>query len=73
MWLARPIYESLPYVYMLVGAALLTASWFARDGAWSALTLIVGCLALIGGLVVWLRRRDFRSTQARYNSRSLDD
>jgi hypothetical protein len=27
----------------------------------------------MGGLVLWLRRKDYRSKQAEYNSRSLDD
>ena len=28
MWLARPVYEFLPYLYMLVGVVLLGAAWF---------------------------------------------
>jgi hypothetical protein len=42
-------------------------------GIWSSLFLSVGALSLMGGLVLWLRRKDYRTKQAEYNSRSLDD
>ena len=35
--------------------------------------LAVGALSLMAGLVLWLRRRDYRTRQSEYNSRSLDD
>ncbi len=73
MWLARPVYESLPYVYGLAGLACLVASWFVRPRLWSVVLLVLGAIALLGGMVVWLRRRDYRMQQAEYDSRSLDD
>jgi hypothetical protein len=73
MWLARPIYESLPYVYMLVGIVLLTAAWFIDVETLPSIMMVVGALSLMGGLVLWLRRRDYRTRQAEYNSRSLED
>ena len=73
MWLARPIYEFLPYLYMLVGAALLTAAWFRWIDTLPSVLMVVGCLSLMAGLILWLRRRDYRSRQSEYNSHSLDD
>jgi hypothetical protein len=73
MWISRPIYELLPYLYMLVGVSLLAAAWLVDAGIWSSLFLSVGALSLMGGLVLWLRRKDYRTKQAEYNSRSLDD
>lgn len=73
MYLARPIYELLPYAYVLAGACALTASWFVRRSPWPAVLLVVGILAVVGGLVIFLRRRDYRSTQAQYTVKSLDD
>lgn len=73
MYLARPIYELMPYLYMIVGAALLAGSWFVRTSPWPVVMVIVGMAALIGGLMVWLRRRDYRDTQSEYTVRSLDD
>ena len=73
MWLARPVYEFLPYLYMLVGIALLGAAWFIDMQTLPSIFMVVGALSLMGGLVLWLRRRDYRTRQAEYNSRSLDE
>ena len=73
MWLARPVYELLPYLYMLVGIGLLAAAWFVDVDTLPSIFMVVGALSLMGGLVLWLRRRDYRTRQAEYNSRSLED
>lgn len=73
MWLARPIYELLPYLYMIVGIGLLAAAWYIDVQTLPSIFMVVGALSLMGGLVLWLRRRDYRTRQAEYNSRSLED
>ena len=73
MWISRPIYELLPYLYMLAGVALLAAAWVIEAATWPSVLLTVGALSLMGGLVLWLRRKDYRTKQAEYDSRSLDD
>ena len=37
------------------------------------LLLALGALGLIGGLVLWMRRRDYRANHAEYDQRSIDD
>ena len=73
MWLARPIYEFLPYLYMLVGVALLAAAWFIEMSTLPSVFMLIGVLSIMAGLVLWLRRRDYRTRQSEYNSRSLED
>jgi len=73
MWLSRPLYELLPYLYMVAGAVLLAAAWLVEIRTWPSIFLAVGALSLLGGLVLWLRRKDYRTKQAEYDSRSLDD
>lgn len=73
MWLARPVYEFLPYLYMVAGALFLVASWYLTEGRWPLLLLGAGTLCLLAGIVLWLRRRDYRTVQSEYNSRSLDE
>jgi hypothetical protein len=73
MWLARPIYEFVPYLYMLVGVVLLGAAWLVEASTLPSIFLVVGLLSILAGLVLWLRRRDYRTRQAEYNSRSLDE
>jgi len=45
MWIARPFYEFLPYLYMVAGALFLGASWYLTEGAWPMLLLAAGVLA----------------------------
>lgn len=64
--LARPVYESLPWLYMGAGLAALTLSYreiWPRLGIPLGLGGIVGLLA---GAVVWLRRRGYRRMRAHY-------
>ncbi|MBT8088363.1 MAG: hypothetical protein KJO46_10015 [Gammaproteobacteria bacterium] len=62
MWVSKPIYESLPYFYLFVGALALGASMYIDHWYWQEICFVVGLLCLVGGLVVLLKRRDYRST-----------
>jgi hypothetical protein len=65
--LSRPVYEGLPWAYIMFGLAALIASYLLA--ARGALSLVVGVLGLawvLGGVVVLLRRRDYRALRARY-------
>ena len=73
MWLARPVYESLPYVYAAAGMAAIVASWVVRVPAVTLTLLAAGSLTLLLGMVLGLRRWNHRKLQAEYNSRSLDE
>ena len=73
MWISRPLYELLPYLYMLLGTVLLAAAWLVQAQVWPSIFLAIGALSLMCGLVLWLRRKDYRTKQAEYDSRSLDD
>jgi hypothetical protein len=72
MWLARPLYEVLPYLYMLMGVALLGWAWSLQLTTLPGLVMFVGALSLLAGIVLWLRRRDFRRRQAEYDESSID-
>lgn len=73
MWIARPLYELIPYLYMVVGLALLGAAWVINMETLPGVLMVVGSLSLLAGIVLWLRRKDYRTTQAEYTSKSLDD
>jgi len=72
MWFPRPLYEALPYAYAIVGVALLVVA-FVAENAPRSLLLTLGVLGMIGGLVLWMRRRDYRSNHATYDRHSIDD
>ena len=64
--LARPVYEALPWVYMVCGVAALIASYFTGSHLMSFVLGIPGLVAVLGGVVVALRRRDFRKMRENY-------
>ncbi|MFL6549865.1 MAG: hypothetical protein ACJ8OJ_14300 [Povalibacter sp.] len=73
MWIARPVYELIPYLYIAVGLVLLGAAWLLNVDMLPGIFLLLGSLSLLAGIVLWLRRKDYRTTQAEYNSKSLDE
>jgi Flp pilus assembly protein TadB len=72
MWIPRSLYEVLPYAYMVAGAAALAAA-FVGDRGPRSLLMLLGVLGLTVGLVLWMRRREYRENQSEYDSKSLDD
>lgn len=67
--LNKRLYESVPAVYAALGATLLGVSYRYREDEWSTPCAVVGLLGLVAGLMVWMRRRDFRATSADYRQR----
>jgi len=61
IWLTKPLYETLPYFYLLAGTGFLLASLYLNYWYWPGICLVTGIVCLIVGLVVFLRRRDFRT------------
>jgi hypothetical protein len=55
------------------GGALALAAAFLVEDAPHGLLMLVGGLGLTGGLVLWMRRRDYRTTQSEYDTRSIDE
>jgi len=60
IWLSKPIYETLPYFYLLAGVICLVASLYLDYWYWPTICLIGGAACLAVGLIIFLRRRDFR-------------
>ncbi|MFO7287291.1 MAG: hypothetical protein LOD94_13185 [Gammaproteobacteria bacterium] len=65
MWLSKPLYEALPFVYMAAGLAAVIVGFVLELEAWSSMLVVVGLCALTGGLVLCLKRRDYRSSRSR--------
>ncbi len=72
MRLTKPVYESLPWVYMVLGLLAVASSFGWRAPFWSEVLAGVGVVSIIGGLVLVLRRRDFRIQKRRYGA-NFDD
>jgi len=70
--LAKPVYESMPYAYAGAGVALMLLSYFDGRGFWSTIAGVAGLLAVVGGAVIFLKRRDYRQNRTHYDYQSLE-
>jgi hypothetical protein len=69
---SRPVYEGLPWLYITCGLLILGGSYLlAAHGVLSLLAGIVGLLFVLGGVVVLLRRRDYRALRSQYPDNML--
>jgi hypothetical protein len=72
MWIPRPVYEAMPYVLGGAGAAMIVTAFLVHRGPQGVL-FGLGGFAVTAGLVLWMKRRDYRTTQADYDPHSLDE
>ena len=56
MRLARPVYESLPYVYMAIGGLAIFLFYINPPGFAGKAAFIIGLFALTAGVTLFLRR-----------------
>lgn len=68
-YLSKRVYESLPGVYVALGATLLWLSYHYRAEWWSTTCAVAGLVGTVAGLMIWLHRRDYRATSADYRRR----
>jgi hypothetical protein len=72
MRLARPVYESLPLVYMLIGAAAIFLFYINPPGFAGKAAFVIGLCALTAGLTLFLRRQDYRALSREYTGETID-
>ena len=72
MWIPRPIYEAMPYVFGGCGAVLVGLAFHAKEAP-HGLLFGGGGVLIVAGLVLWMKRRDYRTTQSDYDPRAIDE
>jgi hypothetical protein len=72
MRLARPIYESLPLIYMVIGAVAIVVFYLDPPGLGGKIAFIIGLCAEIAGLTLLLRRQDYRALSREYSGETIE-
>ena len=72
MRLARPVYESLPLIYVLIGAVAIFLFYINPPGFAGKAAFVIGLLAVTAGLTLFLRRQDYRALSREYNGETID-
>jgi len=72
LWLSKQIYEMIPFFYLVAGAISLVASLYLDFWYWPHICLMAGFACLILGLVILLKRRDFRNQTKPVGGRNRD-
>lgn len=65
MWLPKPLYESIPFHFLILGAAAVVAAFYVDSGYWPEIFAVAGVLLLVLGVVLLLRRKGYRSSRSR--------
>jgi hypothetical protein len=65
--LSRPLYEGLPWLYLSLGLFALIVSYGQSSAALSLIIGLPGLVAVLAGIVVLLKRRDYRSMRTHYD------
>ncbi len=72
MRLARPIYESLPYLYMAIGGLAIFLFYLDPVGPRAVAAFVIGVIVETAALTVLLRRRDYRELSREYSGETID-
>lgn len=72
MRLARPLYESLPLIYMLIGAAAIFLFYFNPLGFAGKAAFLIGVFAETAALTLFLRRQDYRELSREYTGETIE-
>jgi hypothetical protein len=72
MRLARPVYESLPYVYMAMGALAIFIFYLDPVGARAVAAFVIGVFVATAGLTLVLRRQDYRALSREYSGETIE-
>ena len=72
MRLSKPLYESLPLLYVVIGTAAIVIAYFEPQRIRSIVAFVIGLLAAIAALTIFLHRQDRRALSRECRGDSLD-
>lgn len=72
MRLARPVYESLPYVYMAIGGLAIFVFYLDPVETRAVIAFVIGIIVETAALTLLLRRQDYRALSREYSGETID-
>jgi hypothetical protein len=61
MWLPGPVYECLPYAYVVAGVLFVAGTAYTGPGPWATVMYgVAGAISLLAGIAVYLKRKNTR-------------
>jgi hypothetical protein len=72
MRLARPVYESLPFLYVAIGGVAILLFYLNPVGFAGKAAFLIGLLAETAALTLFLRRQDYRALSREYNGEIIE-
>jgi hypothetical protein len=72
MRLSRPVYESLPLFYMVIGAVGVIVFYIDPPGIEGKIAFLIGVCAEIAALTLFLRRLDYRTLSREYSGETIE-
>ena len=72
MRLARPVYESLPYIYVAIGALAIFLFYLDPVGLRAKVAFVIGFVAETAALTLYLRRHDYRALSREYSGETIE-
>jgi hypothetical protein len=72
MRLARPVYESLPFIYVAIGGAAIFLFYLNPIGYAGKAAFLIGLLAETAALTLFLRRQDYRALSREYSGEIIE-
>jgi hypothetical protein len=72
MRLAQPVYESLPLIYMAIGAVGVGIFYVDPVTLGGEIAFTIGVIAEIAALTLFLRRRDYRELSREYSGETIE-
>jgi len=72
MRLSKPLYESLPLLYVVIGMAAIVIAYFEPERIRSVVAFVIGLLAATAALTIFLHRLDLRALSREYRGDDFD-
>jgi hypothetical protein len=72
MRLTRPVYESLPYLYMAIGGLAILLFYLDPVVSRAVVAFVIGFIVETAALTLLLRRQDYRALSREYSGETID-